>query len=314
MQPLVSVVIATYNQAKYLGYTIQSVLTQTYPHIELTVVDDGSTDTTPEVATRFGDRVRYIRQPNTERGAARNRGMHESHGELIAFVDSDDIWLPDKVEKEVEYLQQHPEVGLVYSDREFIDAAGRYLGYARAPDFLGRVTRQLLKENFICLSANLCRREELLHAGGFPEDRLIAGSEDWVAWIRLSTRTMFGHLGAVTVLYRIHSANTMNNAAMMECATTHAIEALESADWLDPQFRRVFPYMKANRALFTAINYCTAKQRSRVWRHLWEAACHSPAIIFDPRYMYTALRNTVPSAAAFVSAKRRSWQASAHHR
>lgn len=308
MFPLVSVVIATYNQAKYLGYTIESVLNQTYPNIELIVVDDGSTDSTPEVAARFGGRIAYIRQANTERGAARNRGLAEARGEFIAFLDSDDIWLPDKIKNEVEYLQQHPDLGFVYSDREYIDADGRYIGYGRAPEHHGWVTGELLKQNFVCLSANLARREAMLKTGGFPEDRLISGSEDWVAWIRLSTEVQFGHLPVITVLYRIHPANTMNNAPAMERAMTNAMKAVEAADWLKPEFRRYFLYLKANCALFTAINYCSARARNATWRYLWIALRHNFWIVLEPRFTYTVLKNTLPSLAGFLSTARREWQ------
>lgn len=305
MQPLVSVVIATHNQAKYLGYTIESVLNQTYSNIELTVVDDGSTDDTPSIARRFAGRIRYIRQVNMERGAARNRGLRESRGEYISFLDSDDIWVPDKIDREVQFLQTNPNVGLVYSDREFIDAAGKYIGKGLAPSHRGRVTRQLLRENFICLSANLMRRSDICAIGGFPEDRMISGSEDWVAWAHLSTRVEFAHLKAITVLYRIHPSNTMNNAPAMERAMSHATQAIASADWLAAEYQRVFPYMYAKRALINAINYCSAGQRSTTWHYLWKAACYSPSIVLDIRFPYTALRNTLPSLARSLAAKRR---------
>ena len=314
MFPLVSVVIATYNQAEYLGYTIESVLNQTYPSIELIVVDDGSTDSTPDVAARFGGRITYIRQANTERGAARNRGLAEARGEFIAFLDSDDIWLPDKIKNEVEYLRQHPDVGFVYSDREYIDADGRYIGYGRAPEHHGWLTAELLKQNFVCLSANLARREAMLKTGGFPEGRLISGSEDWVAWIRLSTEVQFGYLPVITVLYRIHPANTMNNAPAMERAMTNAIKVVESADWLKPEFRRYFPYMKANVALFTAINYCAVGVRKTVWHYLWIALQHNFWIVLDPRFAYTVLKNTLPFVAGFLSTVRHEWQMSSSRR
>lgn len=309
MPSLVSVVIATHNQSRYLGYTIESVLGQTYRTIEVIVVDDGSTDATPEIAARFGERIRYVRQANTERGAARNHGLKLASGEYIAFLDSDDIWLPSKLEKEVRFLERHPEVGLVYSDRDLIDADGRYIGTARAPNYNGWVTARILKDNFIGLSVNLMRRDLMVAAGGFPEDRLIAGSEDWVAWVHLSTITQFAHLAEVTVLYRIHPENTMNNAPSMERAMNNAVKAIEAADWLPAHFHRYLSRAKANRALINAINYCSAGDKSIMWRWLIEAPRHSVGVLADPRFAYTVVRSFVPGLIRAVNSKRHAWRA-----
>ena len=119
LEPLVSIIIPTYNRAELLKRAIQSCLDQTYKNIQVVVVDDASEDNTPEIVQRFKDsRIKYIRLPkNSGRPAVpRNIGILNSDGEVIAFLDSDDYFLPEKIEKQVRALTNSEEIGLVYCD------------------------------------------------------------------------------------------------------------------------------------------------------------------------------------------------------
>src|SRR6059058_153404 len=113
---LVSVVIPTFNSADYLAQAIQSVLAQTYQDFEIIVVDDASTDTTEEAVRPYAKRICYVRQEPGGPSMARNRGILQARGELIAFLDADDLWRPTKLARQVEYLKCHPEACLVYTD------------------------------------------------------------------------------------------------------------------------------------------------------------------------------------------------------
>lgn len=124
---LVSVIVPAYNRAHLIGQTIESALAQTHTRIEVIVVDDGSSDGTHEVVERFGDPVRCVRQPNAGVAAARNRGFTEARGEFIALLDSDDIWLPWKLEAQVAILRTRPDVGMVWTDMSAIDADGNVI-------------------------------------------------------------------------------------------------------------------------------------------------------------------------------------------
>lgn len=116
MNPLVSVTIPTFNRAKVIGETLESVLAQTYSPIEIIVVDDGSTDDTEAVVAPYLDRIRYIRQPNGGLAVARNTGFAAGTGELVAWLDSDDTWNPEKLAIQMAFLQRHPEVVGIASD------------------------------------------------------------------------------------------------------------------------------------------------------------------------------------------------------
>ncbi len=124
MQPLVSVIIPTYNRAALVVQAVQSALNQTYTNMEIIVVNDGSTDNTPEILKEYEGKIKYVYQERSERSKARNEGFRHSTGSYIAFLDSDDLWLPTKIEKQVEVLNKKADVGLVYVGGQFIDTKG----------------------------------------------------------------------------------------------------------------------------------------------------------------------------------------------
>ena len=123
--PKVSVVIPTYQHAHFVAQAISSVLSQTYCDLEVIVVDDGSTDDTQEIVAGFGEQIRVVQhEKNSGLSAARNTGIQLSRGEYVAFLDADDIWLPEKLEKQIPLFERDESVGLVSSDMFFLDEDG----------------------------------------------------------------------------------------------------------------------------------------------------------------------------------------------
>jgi glycosyltransferase involved in cell wall biosynthesis len=189
-QPLVTAIIPTYNMAVCIGDAIQSVLDQTYPSIEVLVVDDGSTDNTREVVDRYGERVRYLRQENAGQGAARNWAIRESKGTYVAFLDADDQWLPEKIARQVALAIEAnvPLVGCGYSVRDMTGT---------------RVFENVIRRNFpdhaefervmsICQlfpgsgSGVLAARHCFDEVGFF--DVSLRFAQDWDMWLRLVRR------------------------------------------------------------------------------------------------------------------------------
>lgn len=209
--PRVSVIIPTYNRAPTLKRAIQSVLAQTYADFELLVVDDGSTDQTEDLVRRIGDpRIRFIAQPrNMGVAAARNRGLAESRGALIAFLDSDDLWAPRKLARQVALFERSPlRVGLVYTGVETMDEAG--VRSVDTPRLRGDAFTALLHGNAIHGGGSnvMIRREAAEAAGGFDES--LPAIEDYEYWLRIAR---FFHIDfAPETLARIHDEHSGEEA------------------------------------------------------------------------------------------------------
>lgn len=236
--PLVSVITPTYNRAAFLGTAIESVLAQTYPHFEHIVVDDGSTDETPALMKRYlkDRRVCYLTQPNQGQSVARNLAIAHSSGEFICFLDSDDIWFPDKLREQIEVFHSHPETGVVYGDYVFIDEHGKLLDLKNMPRHSGRVTAKLLQDNFISMNTTMVRAALIRDAGGFaPEDRL---SEDYGLWLRVSIRSEFLYVPRRWARYRVGpnqlSSQTIprlySNVRVLEDFLKHESHGLSAAE------------------------------------------------------------------------------------
>ncbi|MCG3148419.1 MAG: hypothetical protein PCFJNLEI_01862 [Verrucomicrobiae bacterium] len=180
----VSVVIPAYNCARFLAQAVESVLAQTCPPTEVIVVDDGSTDDTAEVAASFGTRIHLIRQPNRGPAVARNTGIEAAQGEWIAFLDSDDVWFPDKLERQVAALQPG---GLLCGEVLVFSGMDLPTPPARQPSPITEVPfERLLQRNWIATSTVVVPRSALVEVGGF--NKRYRGPEDFDCWLSLAYR------------------------------------------------------------------------------------------------------------------------------
>jgi glycosyltransferase involved in cell wall biosynthesis len=233
-RPLVSVVVPAYNAARFLAAAIDSVLAQTYREVELILVDDGSTDETPAVARSYGQRLRYLRQANARQAAARNRGIAEARGELIAFLDADDVWREDKLEKQVALIERTPGLGLVYSSLEHIGADGAPCGGARARLRGAALAGILLGEtDGICGSTPLVPRSVLDRVGVFDVD--LPPCEDTDLFWRIAARYPIDFVDEPVVRYRFHPGNAHADLQRMR----RAWSLLYRKALADPDVRRL---------------------------------------------------------------------------
>lgn len=233
--PLVSVVIPNYNCGRFLPQALESVFAQTYPHIEIVVVDDESTDDSLQALDRYGSRVRVLRQPNQGVSAARNHGIRESRGELIAFLDADDLWAKDKLARQVA-LFSNASVGLVYCAVEYIDEAGRSLG-TNLTGRRGRVLRSIaLLQGTVVLaggSTAVVRRECFDKVGGF--DREMSTAADWDMWRRIACHYEIDVVREPLTKYRLRPASMHRNIAVFEHDMLHGFASM----FADPAAREV---------------------------------------------------------------------------
>jgi glycosyltransferase involved in cell wall biosynthesis len=213
--PTVSVIIPTYNREHYVVETVESALAQTLEDVEVVVVDDGSTDDTRHVLSQFGSRIRYVYQENRGRSSARNRGIVETTGRYILFLDSDDLLLPPALESLATFLDAHPGVGLAYSDGYYCDADGvcfRKLSSLRPVIDHDRPLETLVMMNFIIAPHSAMVRRRHLEAIGPPYfDEALTGPEDTDLWIRLAAAgCRFGYIDGLICKYRWHGTNTFS--------------------------------------------------------------------------------------------------------
>jgi glycosyltransferase involved in cell wall biosynthesis len=184
--PLVSVIIPTYNRGWIVRDAIDSVLGQTYADVELIVVDDGSTDRTPEILDSYGDRLRVTRQANQGVSAARNRGIGGSSGTLIALLDSDDIWLPKKLAVQVDFFKRNPAALICQTEEIWIRNGLRVNPGKRHRKHSGMIFEPSLELCLVSPSAVMVRRELFEEVGLFDES--LPACEDYDLWLRVGCR------------------------------------------------------------------------------------------------------------------------------
>jgi GT2 family glycosyltransferase len=311
----VAVVIPTYNRAGQIGETIRSVLAQTLPPAEVVVVDDGSADDTEAVCAAFAPRVQYRPQANAGVSVARNRGVELTRSELIAFVDSDDLWKPDKLAIQVAALEAHPSAGWSITDCDVIDADsqvvssrrgfasvfsvfgaehasadelfGRYLTPAtiRAagsdhPAWVGDAWLPLFLGNFVLPSSAMVRREAFQRAGGF--DPALRVAEDTEFFHRLSATSQVAIVMEPLIEYRMGQAGSLSSAAHTKAMICNALESLRRASTLKPPTAAgAHHFRTGQRRLLRKLAYLHLSQKER-WetrsalRQLWAVGARDP--------------------------------------
>jgi glycosyltransferase involved in cell wall biosynthesis len=281
----VTVVIPTYNRAHLLRGCIQSVLAQSFPDLEVVVIDDGSTDNTSQVVSTFP--VRYYRQENEGAPAARNKGLSLAGGEYVIFLDSDDILLVDAVAKGVAVLDEHPEVGFSYGKCYIIDEKGRTLGMIKSR-LKSSCIRQgkeeiadLIFGNDIPPAAVMARRRCLEEVGGFAP-AFHFGSQDFELWVRLAKRYAVAYIAEPLAKFRVHEHNMTSSRTPGEMEQTRSLilESIFNDDELGPflSAQRPAAYSHLYRQL---AEHAYSRREMRAARHyLYRSAKACPLAFF----------------------------------
>ena len=213
-KPKVSVVVPSYNRAEYIAATITSILSQSFSDLELIFIDDGSTDNTEEIVQVYAKddlRLKYFKQVNSERAVARSFGMSLAIGDYVCLVDSDDIWYPHKLEKQVEVMEQDPDLVCCYASVNRIDLSGMPVKTAarQHQGFSGEIYQDLLKRNFIPSVTPMIRAKYIKMAGDQRTEFI--PYEDWDFWLRLARLGRFQHIREPLGAYRLHPCQSVQN-------------------------------------------------------------------------------------------------------
>jgi glycosyltransferase involved in cell wall biosynthesis len=280
--PRVSIIIPTYNRSKLLQLTVESVLNQTYPALEVIVVDDGSKDDTEKVMQKYAGRVTYIKQANRGVSAARNTGFRVSSGQYINFLDDDDLFMPTKIERQVQMLEARPEAGLVHCRYYYVDEN------ANPIDKVGllperEVLKKLVCGCFLWSGAPLIRRQCLERVGGFDEETE-SSCEEWDLWLRVAQA---GHpfacvqdpLGA----YRIVSGSRMvSNLARYKHGVIAALDRVFADAQLPAEVVAVKEQAYSNNHIEIGCRYYSAGRWDEAQRSLATAVTLRPYLLENP--------------------------------
>lgn len=276
MKPLVSVIIPNYNYANYVREAIDSVLDQTYENVEIIVVDDGSKDGSKEILESYGNKIKAVFQENAGVSKARNNGVEQSKGEYLAFLDADDIWLPEKIEKQVELFEKDKSLGLVHVGVEDIDKNGDVIETI-LNGLSGSVSHEfLLFERAVVLgggSGMMIPRKVFDNIGGFDLELLT--SADWDICYHICRRYEIGFVPKVLLRYRIHGSNMHGNITRMEREMLYAYEKAFKDEAEDVQNLKRKAYGNLHQVL--AGSYYRAGQYSDFVRHTLKSIYLKPS-------------------------------------
>lgn len=291
----VSVILPIYGVEKYVRQTVQSVLNQTYRNFELLVIDDESPDRSADICKSFADdRIRLIRQANRGLAGARNTGIRQAKGAYLAFLDGDDLWHPEKLEKHVHHLDHAPDVGVSYSSSEFIDEEDTPLGIYQMPKLRDITIGHLICRNPIGNGSAPVIRKDVFEAIAF-EDNLYGSTEEFYfddnfrscedleCWFRIATTTpwLFEGIADVLTLYRVNSsglsANLKNHLAhwerVIEKTRTYAPEVI--AEWEHRARAYILRYL-ARRAITLRDGSMAAMYFNRAMKEYWQMIVEEP--------------------------------------
>lgn len=282
MDSHISVVIPVYNQAQFVRAAVDSVLSQTDPPGEIIVVNDGSTDgTAPELARYENDpRVRVLQQENRGVAAARNAGAALATGGLLAFLDADDIWLPEKLARQRERWISETDLGLIHVGVLEVDENGEALA-ERLDGLEGKVALDLLlfKRPVILGggSGMLIPANVFNELGGFDEQ--LSTSADWDLFYRIAARHPVGFVPEILLHYRIHGANMHGNIpAMRHDMLLGFAKAFANTD---EELKRQRRFCYGRLHLVLAGSFLTVGQRGECWKHIVKALWYHPANLLD---------------------------------
>ena len=294
---LVSAIIPAYNAQKFIQKTLDSIIQQTYANLEIIVVDDGSIDDTASVVManlNTDKRIKFLRQPNLGVAAARNLAIDHSKGEFIAPCDADDLWHPQKIEKQIQCMTvSGGNVGLVYVWTEQIDEYDQVISFGKKYDIKGNVIRPLLFTNFVGGgSTPLIRRSCIDTVGNYNltfKERNCQGAEDWEFYLRIAGDFQFKLVPSVLLKYRITNNSMSRNREEM-------IRSIELANrYAMRRYYRLYPGIfkkKQSRISLMKSRYSNiCGDYATSVKFIFRAILQNPIKILDPQVLKLMTKN-----------------------
>ena len=267
---LVSIIIPTYNHAHFISEALNSCLEQTYPDIEIIVVDDGSTDNTQQVLKPYASKIKYIYQDNAGPAAARNNGARASNGSYLLFLDSDDWLSSEQINLQIIKLEKKPEYGLVYSAWKNVDETSKQIISEVRPKIEGDVLKKLLlRELFFSPGAALIRKECFDNVGLFEEGKEFMRSEDTEMWVRIAAANYpFAYLDEPLFFHRVVKNSLSHNYASHSQSEFARLEKFFNRKDLDVTIMEIKPLAFSLIHFEYCAKYYNIKNLSEGQKHL----------------------------------------------
>ena len=278
----VSIIIPVYNMAGHISKTIDSALAQTHENIEVVVVDDGSTDNSPDIIKKYKDKVTYVKQENKGLCGALNTGLEVARGEFIALLDHDDIYMPEKIERQVDFFTSHPGYELVYSDGMEIDDFGNVIKDTFNSDgtFLGgHVFKELFHQMFVSGPTMMIPMSVLSKVGYFdPSCRV----QDYQMALKIAYHYPIGFVDEKLYCHRSHGTNMSSNAYIM---VTNELETLLTAIKNCPDIEEIVGKKAFGKRLSEAyyraarVEMLEYKNFSKANKYLYQSVIYKPSLM-----------------------------------
>jgi glycosyltransferase involved in cell wall biosynthesis len=291
--PFFSVVIPTYNRGAFIGATLESVFSQTYPHYEIIVVDNCSTDNTDEVLEPYiqAGQIKFIRhEMNYERARSRNTGMSAAKGDFVTLLDSDDFMYPNNLADAAEYARRHPEIKCFQNLYEFVDANRNVTRRFTMPS-LSNQLKAIASGNFMTCIGDFIHRE-IYQNYQFDTTEALTGGEDWEFWLRVLADYKIGRIEKINSGILQHDGRSVNNQNLdsMKRGVEHLCAKLAT----DPHLSQVYrPYLKriqGNAVLYLAILANGSGLFTEARKYLSEALTKDIGLLWSGRFWRVARR------------------------
>jgi glycosyltransferase involved in cell wall biosynthesis len=282
--PLVSVVTPTYNQADFLRDTLESVLGQDYPNIEHQVIDDGSTDATPEILKEYSDRIAVERHDNRGQTPTINKGWERAKGDILTWLNSDDTFLPGAVTKAVEYFKEHPDVDIVFGDTLFTQPDGTPIERSKTRAAFDYPTFVLQCENPIAQPSAFIRRAVIDDVGLL--DPQFYYFMDWDFWLRAGVRHRIAYFPELFSTYRLHKdSKTMAQANKAAPELEYMYQKFFARGDLPAEIRAMEPRAMANMFFTSGGYYLEGGNPKGAKEMAWKAWRAHPAPVLSPEFL-----------------------------
>lgn len=291
-KPLVSIVIPVYNGSEYLGEAIDSALAQTYPNVEVVVINDGSTDggKTDIVAKSYGNKIRYFHKKNGGVATALNYGIKQMKGEWFSWLSHDDLYYPDKIEKQIEYASKHPNTKIIYSDFELVNAKEKHLHYANVKPGNIKSMRIRLLNTYPLNGCTMLINKGCFAAVGMFDPQLRT-TQDYDLWFKLAGKYKFHHVPIYAIKSRQHAGQG-----------SHTNKHKEEVDQLYSSFVNILTRKEINSELGSSsapwLLSVAREYQNRGYRHAPIVALEKSLLFTnkqDPRYLFTRAYCQLPS-------------------